>query len=98
MDEAVDLPFRLHGTGTPWVPPLRLERHLFLNRHYNAFFSKGDARLFLARRGGRVVGRMSAQYERRRLRSGGVAGPMALDEVGVERLEVASERARIEER
>ncbi len=25
--EFVDLPFRLHGTGTPWVPPLKLERH-----------------------------------------------------------------------
>ena len=34
----VDLPFRLHGTGTPWVPPLKLERHLFLSPRLNAFF------------------------------------------------------------
>jgi hypothetical protein len=45
------------------VPPLRLERHLFLDRRYNAFFSKGDAQLFLARRGDRVVGRISAQFD-----------------------------------
>jgi GNAT superfamily N-acetyltransferase len=59
----VELPFRLHSSSPVWVPPLRLERHLYLNRHYNAFFSKGDAQLFLARRGGRVVGRLSAQYD-----------------------------------
>jgi hypothetical protein len=45
------------------VPPLRLERHLFLMRSQNAFFSHGDARLFLARREGRVVGRISAHYD-----------------------------------
>ena len=45
------------------MPPLRLERQLFLDRRYNAFFKHGDAQLFLARRGGRVVGRISAQYD-----------------------------------
>jgi hypothetical protein len=46
-----------------WVPPLRLERRLFLSRRMNAFFTHGDAQLFLAFRGGRVVGRISAQYD-----------------------------------
>jgi hypothetical protein len=59
----IDLPFRLHGTGTPWIPPLKLERHLFLSRRFNPFFKHGDAELFLARRGGRVVGRVSAQVD-----------------------------------
>jgi GNAT superfamily N-acetyltransferase len=45
------------------VPPLRLERWLFLTKSFNAFFSHGDAQLFLARRDGRVVGRISAQYD-----------------------------------
>jgi GNAT superfamily N-acetyltransferase len=45
------------------VPPLKLERRIFLNKRLNAFFSHGDAQLFLARRGGRVVGRLSAQYD-----------------------------------
>ena len=29
----IDLPFRLHA-GTPWVPPLKLERRLFLSRRF----------------------------------------------------------------
>jgi hypothetical protein len=57
----VDLPFRLHGTGTPWIPPLKLERHLFLDRRTGHFWRHGEAELFLARREGRVVGRISAQ-------------------------------------
>jgi GNAT superfamily N-acetyltransferase len=61
--EFVELPFRLHSTSPVWVPPLRIERRLFLNRRFNAFFKHGDAQLFLAERDGRVVGRISAQYD-----------------------------------
>jgi GNAT superfamily N-acetyltransferase len=57
----IDLPYRLHANHPLWVPPLRLERRLFLNRRVNAFFSHGEAAYFLARDGGRVVGRVSAQ-------------------------------------
>jgi hypothetical protein len=46
-----------------WVPPLKLERRIFLSRRFNAYFSHGDAQLFLARRDGSVVGRISAQYD-----------------------------------
>ncbi|MBA3329238.1 MAG: hypothetical protein H0T43_13150 [Solirubrobacterales bacterium] len=62
--EFVELPFRLHSTSAQWVPPLRLERRLFLSRRLNAFFAHGEAREFLARRDGRVVGRVSAQIDR----------------------------------
>ena len=61
--EFVDLPFRLHATGTPWIPPLRLERYAFLSRRLGPFFRHGEAELFLARKGGRVVGRISAQVD-----------------------------------
>jgi GNAT superfamily N-acetyltransferase len=57
----IGLPFRLHANHPLWVPPLKLERRLFLNRRLNAFFSHGEAEYFLARRDGRVVGRISAQ-------------------------------------
>jgi hypothetical protein len=60
----IDLPYRLHSTSPVWVPPLRIERYLFLNRRLNAFFKHGDAQLFLAERDGRVVGRVSAQIDR----------------------------------
>jgi len=59
----VDLPFRLHA-GTPWIPPLKLERYIFLSRGLNAYFKHGEAEYFLARRGGRVVGRVTAQVDR----------------------------------
>ena len=58
----VSLPFRLHR-GTPWVPPLRLERYQFLSRRLNAYFKHGEAEYFLARRGGRVVGGITAQVD-----------------------------------
>jgi GNAT superfamily N-acetyltransferase len=58
----VDLPYRLHA-GTPWVTPLRLERHLFLAQKLNAYFKHGEAQYFLARRDGRVVGRITAQID-----------------------------------
>jgi len=57
----IDLPYRLHANHPHWVPPLRLERWSFLSRRMNAFFSHGEAEYFLARRDGRVVGRVSAQ-------------------------------------
>jgi GNAT superfamily N-acetyltransferase len=56
----IDLPYRLNANHPLWVPPLRLERWLFLNRRANAFFSHGEAEYMLARRDGRVVGRISA--------------------------------------
>jgi GNAT superfamily N-acetyltransferase len=61
--EFVELPYRLHSSSGVWVPPLRLERRLFLSERQNAFFSHGAAQLFVAERDGRVVGRISAQYD-----------------------------------
>jgi hypothetical protein len=61
--EFVELPYRLHSSSGVWVPHLRLERYLFLMRSQNAFFSHGDAQLFLAWRDGRVVGRISAHHD-----------------------------------
>jgi hypothetical protein len=58
----VELPYRLHA-NTRWIPPLRLERYAYLSRRLNPFFKHGDAQLFLARRDGRVVGRISAQID-----------------------------------
>src|SRR4051795_5182010 len=63
LKEFIELPYRLHSTSGVWVPPLKLERRIFLNKRLNAFFSHGDAQLFLARRGSKVVGRISAQYD-----------------------------------
>lgn len=58
----IDLPYRLHA-GTPWIPPLKVERRLFLNRRLNPYFKHGEAEYFLALRGEHVVGRISAQID-----------------------------------
>ena len=62
VGEFIELPYRLHA-GTRWVPPLRLERRVFLSRKLNAYFTHGEAEYFLARCGGKVVGRISAQVD-----------------------------------
>src|SRR4051794_10886294 len=60
----IDLPFRLHA-GTPWVPPLKLERRIFLSRRprLGPYARRVDFELFLALREGRVVGRISAHVD-----------------------------------
>jgi GNAT superfamily N-acetyltransferase len=61
----VDLPFRLYENEPNWVPPLKFERRQFLDRSKNPFFEHADAEYFLARRGDRVVGRITAQRDER---------------------------------
>ena len=63
LREFIELPFRLHSTSPQWVPPLRLERRMFHSRRLNAYFKHAGAQEFLARRGDRVVGRVSAQVD-----------------------------------
>src|SRR3954452_19436972 len=61
--EFLALPFRLHSNAPQWCPPLLIERRFYLSRRFNPFFKHGDAQLFVAERDGRVVGRISAQYD-----------------------------------
>jgi GNAT superfamily N-acetyltransferase len=61
--EFIELPYRLHANAEQWVPPLRLERRQYLSKRLNPWFKHGDAELFLARRDGVVVGRISAQID-----------------------------------
>jgi hypothetical protein len=58
----IELPYRLHA-GTPWIPPVRVERWMFLSRRINAYFKHAQAQYFLAYRDGCVVGRISAQVD-----------------------------------
>lgn len=62
LREFVGLPYRLHA-GTPWIPPLKLERYAFLTPKLNPFFTHGEAEYLLARREGRVVGRACAHVD-----------------------------------
>jgi len=61
------LPWRIYDGNPHWVAPLLVERRAFLDRRKNAFFGHSDAELFLAERGGEVVGRIAAIENRRHL-------------------------------
>lgn len=65
LSEFVALPYRLHAQDPQWVPPLRRDVRLLLSRTRNPFFEHAEAEYFLARRSGRVVGRIAAIHNRR---------------------------------
>ncbi len=64
LKQFIELPFALYADDPAWVPPLRAERRMHLSPRHNPFFEHGEGQLFLARRAGRVVGRISAQVNR----------------------------------
>ena len=59
----VDLPFRLYANDRAWVPPLKDEVIGLITQGKNPWFEHGEAQLYLAERGGRVVGRISAHID-----------------------------------
>lgn len=60
----VDLAYSLNANDPNWVPPLRMEAEELITPGKNPFFEHADVKLFLARRGGAVVGRISAHIDR----------------------------------
>src|SRR6478736_4298142 len=65
LREFIMLPFRLYEGVDQWVPPLISERRRHLDRKHNPYFEHAEAEYFLARRDGRVVGRITAQVDER---------------------------------
>jgi hypothetical protein len=59
----VDLAWAVYKDDPAWVPPLKSEVHGLLNPKKNPWFGHARAQLWLATRGGRVVGRISAQVD-----------------------------------
>ncbi len=56
----IRFPYSIYKGDPNWVAPLEMERRDFLNPKKNPFFAFGEVELFLARRGGQVVGRIAA--------------------------------------
>ena len=56
----IALPYRLHARDPNWVPPLRRDVALLLDRRRNPFFEHAEAEYFLAEKDGRAVGRIAA--------------------------------------
>jgi len=63
LDEFICLPNRLYRGHTSYVAPLVLERRDALSMTKNPFFQHAKGQYWLARRGNRVVGRISAQID-----------------------------------
>ena len=63
FNQFVDLAYRLNRADPNWVPPLRAEVVELLTPGKNPFHEHARVQLFLARRGGAVVGRISAHYD-----------------------------------
>jgi GNAT superfamily N-acetyltransferase len=64
LEEFVALPYRLHRRLPGWTPLLRRDVRAVLDPARNPFFDHAERELFLARRGGAVVGRVAAIHDR----------------------------------
>ena len=60
----VDFAWTVYKDDPAWVPPLKDEVHGLITPGKNPWFEHARAQLWLAERGGRVVGRISAQVDR----------------------------------
>ena len=59
----VELPYRLYANDPNWVPPLKQDVYSLITAGKNPWFGHGEAQLFLAEQGGRVIGRISAHID-----------------------------------
>lgn len=59
-DAFIKFQWEIYSHDPAWVPPLIIERKAFLNRKRHPFYRHGDAALFLARKNGKIVGRIMA--------------------------------------
>ena len=59
----VDFAWEVYKKDPYWIPPLKDEVHGLLDPKKNPWFGHGRAQLWLAERGGKLVGRISAQVD-----------------------------------
>ncbi len=60
VEEFVEFPYRLHAAEAHWVPPLRRDVRVLLDRMRHPFHEHAQVEYFLARQGGKTVGRIAA--------------------------------------
>ncbi|MFY9487987.1 MAG: hypothetical protein WAP35_04730 [Solirubrobacterales bacterium] len=63
LDAFIKLPFRLYADDPLWVAPLIMDLKDQLNRDKNPWFEHSDAEFWIAWRGSRAVGRISAHVD-----------------------------------
>ncbi|MBK5230491.1 MAG: hypothetical protein JJE27_04880, partial [Thermoleophilia bacterium] len=64
LNAFIKLPFRIYADDPLWVPPLLMDVKDRLNRKKNPWFEHSEAEFFIAWRGDRAVGRISAHIDR----------------------------------
>ncbi|MCI0572212.1 MAG: N-acetyltransferase [Myxococcaceae bacterium] len=90
LEAFVRFPYALYKDDPNWVPPLEMAQRDLLDAKKNPWLEFGKLELFLARREGRVVGRIAATADRRYnefhgANSGGFGLFECIDDVGVAR-------------
>ena len=60
LEEFVELAYRIYAGDVNWAPPLRSDVRWVLDEAKNPFWKHAKRGLFLARKDGRVVGRIAA--------------------------------------
>ena len=60
----VDYAFSHYADDPHWVPPLKSEAAAMVTPAKNAWFTHAEQQLFLAKRGGRTIGRIAAHIDR----------------------------------
>ncbi len=63
LNDFIDLAYRINADDPNWVPPIRAEVVELLTPGKNPFHEHARMQLFLAKRDGRVVGRISAHID-----------------------------------
>ena len=63
--EFIKLSWNFYKNDKHWVPPLIFDQMEFLDPEKGVFFEYGEARLFIAERNGKTVGRISAHLNKR---------------------------------
>jgi hypothetical protein len=102
-DAFLRLPWRLYRADPAWIPNLLILQRDVISRKRNPFFDHGKAQLFLARREGEVVGRISAQIDHRHVdhhqeRAGFFGFFEAVDDASVSRALFGAAEAWLRER
>lgn len=59
VQDFIQFPFDLYRNDPNWIPPFRNDVAVMMNRKKHPFYEYGEADFFLARREGRIVGRIA---------------------------------------
>ena len=60
LKQFVELPYTLYRNDPHWVPPLRIAVKELLDKAKHPFYANAETELYLAKRDGKVVGRVAA--------------------------------------